>query len=111
MSIRKDINGMAVFLAVEQGARGVEAVLAIARPLDSDPIRDDVVAVILETTDHHLLQPTAWPDPGFLPETSLGGGSTAHARFGFKQRRGARLARAIVVVRGDWAEYDLVNLA
>jgi hypothetical protein len=107
MQLRQDLNGMAVFLRIVATARTVEATLAIARPADSDPIEDDTVAVILETRNGRLLKPIDWPEPGALPETSLGGGSTAHARFLFRPVRGQPPKRAIVVLRGDWVEYDL----
>jgi hypothetical protein len=100
------INDMAVGIALERTRGTLRATMLIGKHPDSEPLRDDTVALIVETAVGTLLKATSWPTPGFLPEVATRG-VTANALFEFKLPSGAVLKRAIAVVRGEFGEVDL----
>lgn len=101
-----NIDGMAVGIVLQRIQGILRATMLIGKSPGSDPIRDEAVALIVESTAGGLLQPTAWPTPGFLPEVSTRG-ATANAVFEFSLPTGLVLKRAIAVVRGQFGEIDL----
>ena len=101
-----NINDMAVGIVLERLQGTLGATMLIGKAPDSDPLRDDSVALIVEAANGALLKATSWPTPGILPETFTRG-ATANAAFEFKLPKGAALKRAIAVVRGEFGEIDL----
>jgi len=101
-----EMNGMKVFLDVEQSSSMVTTKVLICKPREAPPIFNDMVSVILETVDGSLLKPTGLPAPGVLAETHIGG-ATAHAQFTFDADTDVKLKRAIVFLRGNCAEFKL----
>jgi hypothetical protein len=103
-----NINDMAVGIVLERFQGTLRATMLIGKSPDSDPLRDDSVALVVEAADGALLKATSWPTPGFLPETFTRG-ATASAAFEFKLPKGTALKRAIAVIRGEFGEIDLSN--
>ncbi|MBI1923706.1 hypothetical protein HYR99_05595 [Candidatus Poribacteria bacterium] len=101
-----EMDGMLVFLDVEQSGSTVTTKVLICKPRESPLIFSNMVSVILETADGSLLKPTGLPDPGILRETHLRG-ATAHAQFTFDADTDVKLKRAIVFLRGNCAEFKL----
>ncbi len=99
-----EMNGMQVFLDMEQLGNLVTTKVLICKPRESSPIFNEMVSVILETADGSLLKPTSFPAPGVLAETHLRG-ATAHAQFTFDADTDVKLKRAIVFLRGNCAEF------
>lgn len=107
MASPQPLNGMLVFLYVDEERQTdqVAVTLAISKSLDTPPINDDTVAVILEDEQGRLLQPTGWPAPGVFPEARTRS-TTASAEYLFA-RGNARIHRAIVVLQGEFIEFQL----
>jgi len=101
----RELGGLKVILNVEDTHDKILAHVIISKEPDTEPISDDVLAVIIEDTHGHFLEPIDWPEPGILPETQTRW-STASAEFSFKPLH-TNLKCAIVVFRGDWAEFPL----
>src|SRR5688500_8085904 len=95
------INEMTIALTMQLRSRSLDVTMLISKAAGSDPIREDTVALIIETTSDRLLLATKWPTPGYLPEVTTRS-TTANAEFGFQWPSGARLKRAIVVVGGTF---------
>ncbi len=106
MQKQLQIDGLDITLIITARAKSVAAEMLVSKDVGTDPILDDTVALIIETTGGNLLEPTGWPHPGELPET-MTLGATASARFKFRNPEGKALKRAIVVLRGAFAEVPL----
>ncbi|MBE0660801.1 MAG: hypothetical protein IH602_24115 [Bryobacteraceae bacterium] len=102
------IDDKYVGIVLERVPGILRATMLISKTPDSDPLRDESVALIVEAANGALLKATSWPTPGILPETFTRG-ATANAAFEFKLPKGTGLKRAIAVVRGEFGEIDLTN--
>jgi hypothetical protein len=107
MTDPQPLNGMHVFLTIDDESHEdqIAVTVAISKPLDTPPITDDTVAVILEDEHGQLLQPVKWPRPGVFPEARMRS-ATASAEYAFA-RGDSRLSRAIVVLQGEFVEFPL----
>jgi hypothetical protein len=104
--LRQDIGGLPVHLEISRRGRRIVASIGISKAPETDPIREESLAVLLFAEGGALLTPVQWPEPGLLPE-AITRGATAYARYEFEAPAGTKLARGIVVLRGDHAEYRL----
>ena len=105
MLTRIAIDDFLVSVVLRERGRSIEAELLIAKPNDSAPIGDDMVALILETEDGTLLRATGWPGPGMLGEARTIG-TTASGAFSFQRIRSKPPKRAIAVIRGTFLEFE-----
>jgi hypothetical protein len=100
------VDDMQVLLDVERKDGRVITHLIIGKSSTAPPIPTDVVSLVLETAGGPLLTPISSPPPGVLPEAHTRG-ATASGQFTFEADPDTKLNRAILFLRGTWAEFKL----
>jgi hypothetical protein len=109
MDTGKFLEGQTIYLHLTPKRAGYEAVVGVAKRWEDPPIDSATLAVLLESEEGTLLRPTRCPPAGPLVEVGSVG-ATATACYRFAAPRGVRLRRAIVILRGQWVEFDVKEM-
>ncbi len=107
MFLEKRLKDMTILLNMKRYPQNYEAVVSIPKASGEPPIFSDTLAVLLETEEGKLLRATEQLRRDYLLEFGSAYGSTASAHYIFPaQEEDAKVERAVVVLRGDWVEFD-----